>query len=174
MPVINLFLTLFKISLKASMLIIIVLAVRFLLKKLHTPAWSIHILWLVILFRLLCPVSFDGNFSLFPASFVDKSVMRIEAIAASAAQPSADVTESMPSAPAAASPIQSETAPKVAPVAFDWRGGAAALWLAGILVLLFNSISAYMRLKRSIGPAVPLGGNRYESATIEAPFVWAW
>ena len=49
-------------SLTASMVILVVLLARLLLKR--APRRFAYILWAVVLFRLLCPVSFPAPFSL--------------------------------------------------------------------------------------------------------------
>lgn len=58
----NLFLTILDMSLTASYCILIVCAARLLLKK--APKIFSYLLWSVVAFRLLCPWSFESNFSL--------------------------------------------------------------------------------------------------------------
>ena len=55
----------------ASMVILAVLVVRLLLKK--APRVLSYGLWSVVLFRLLCPVSFESMFSLLPSTRVVQS-----------------------------------------------------------------------------------------------------
>ena len=58
----SLFIRVLNMSLTGSLMILAVLSVRFLLRK--TPRLFSYVLWLVVLFRLLCPVSFESSFSL--------------------------------------------------------------------------------------------------------------
>ena len=56
---------LWNMSLTASVVILAVLAARLVLRK--APAVLRYALWGVVLFRLLCPVSFSAAFSVFNA-----------------------------------------------------------------------------------------------------------
>ena len=62
-----LFFEIFNISLKASIVILIVLFIRYLLRK--APKIYSYALWIVVLFRLLCPVSIE-----FPISFIPEKI----------------------------------------------------------------------------------------------------
>ena len=61
---VRVFSTVLQMSLVGSITILVVLAARVLLRK--APRWISYVLWLVVLFRLLCPWSPDGAFSLIP------------------------------------------------------------------------------------------------------------
>ena len=59
----NIFLQVLNMSLTAGVTVLVVLLVRLFLKKL--PKKYSYLLWSVVGFRLLCPVSFDSIFSIF-------------------------------------------------------------------------------------------------------------
>ncbi len=59
-----LFLKLLNMSISASYIIVLVILFRCLLKK--TPKYIFCILWGIVAFRLICPFSFESNFSLLP------------------------------------------------------------------------------------------------------------
>ncbi len=61
----KIFLQILNMSFTASFVIIFVLIVRLLLKK--SPKVLSYALWGVVLFRLICPFSFESVFSLLPA-----------------------------------------------------------------------------------------------------------
>ena len=133
-----------------------------------------HLLWLVVLFRLLCPVSFDSVVSVLSLPFVDAPVAQLEAIAPPAA------TAGAPAAPldgAAAVDVDASTVPPAetqaasAVASFHWLSPAAILWLAGALAVLLYSAATYLRLKRRIRAAVRMEGNVYVSDRIDAPFI---
>ena len=63
----SIFLTIFDMSIMASVIILAVLILRLLLK--HMPKVFSYILWLVVLFRLLCPWKIESDFSMIPNSF---------------------------------------------------------------------------------------------------------
>lgn len=60
------FLTIVDMSIMASVIILFVFVLRFLLK--HMPKVFCYALWLVVLFRLLCPWKIESNFSVIPNS----------------------------------------------------------------------------------------------------------
>jgi beta-lactamase regulating signal transducer with metallopeptidase domain len=55
-------------SLTAGIVIVLVLLTRLPLKK--APKIFSYALWAVVLFRLLCPISFSSDFSLLGASMI--------------------------------------------------------------------------------------------------------
>lgn len=59
----TLLLKILNISITASYVIITVVIIRFLLKR--TPKKYSYLLWTVVLFRLICPISFSSAFSIF-------------------------------------------------------------------------------------------------------------
>ena len=61
----SLFIRVLNMSLTGSLMILAVLLVRLLLRRM--PKLFSYVLWLVVLFRLLCPVSFESSFSLLGA-----------------------------------------------------------------------------------------------------------
>lgn len=68
MSMTNLFIKILSMSLTASYCIIFVCAARLLLKK--APRIFSYLLWIVVAFRLICPVSFESGFSLVGTDFV--------------------------------------------------------------------------------------------------------
>ena len=48
---------------------IMIMAARLILKNTGTPKWMICALWLVVLFRMACPVSFSTGASVFNLRF---------------------------------------------------------------------------------------------------------
>ena len=63
----SIFLTIVDMSIMASVIILSVLILRLLLK--HMPKVFSYVLWLVVLFRLLCPWKIESDFSMIPNSF---------------------------------------------------------------------------------------------------------
>ena len=60
------FLVILNMSLTASFVIVGVILARLLLKK--APKIFSYVLWSAVLFRLICPYSFESNFSLIPTN----------------------------------------------------------------------------------------------------------
>ncbi|MEG1783121.1 MAG: M56 family metallopeptidase, partial [Oscillospiraceae bacterium] len=61
----NIFLKILNMSFIGSFVILFVMLIRLFLKK--SPKIFSYLLWGVVLFRLLCPFSFESIFSLLPA-----------------------------------------------------------------------------------------------------------
>ena len=70
----KLFLQILNMSFTASFVIAFVLLIRLLLKK--TPKIFSYALWSVVLFRLVCPFSFESIFSIFTITGRDTADIR--------------------------------------------------------------------------------------------------
>ena len=167
---------LLNMSLTASVVIVLVLLLRLFLKK--APKIISYVLWSIVLFRLLCPVSIESGLSLFglmdtPAAASSTLTTRIEYI------PNDIVHMEYPSvvlpAPGIGEAI-SDTLPQgeeqlvadplEAPVAI-----ATYLWMAGVLVMGIYAVVAYLRLRRKLITASLVKENIYLADEIASPFV---
>lgn len=69
----QLFLELLNRSIQASFLIVVILLLRFLLKR--NPKWMQCFLWALLAVKLICPISIESNFSLVPsAKIIDSDI----------------------------------------------------------------------------------------------------
>ena len=130
------FLQALNMSFTAGIVILCVCLARLLLRR--APAVLRYALWAVVLFRLLCPVSFESALALLPT---DPAPVGTEILYA--AQPEVHtgiapvdeaVRESLPAAEPAhsANPLQIASAVGAA----VWAAGGAGMLLAGVLSLL--------------------------------------
>ncbi|MBO5279371.1 MAG: hypothetical protein J6B06_07775 [Lachnospiraceae bacterium] len=159
-------------SLTAGLAICLVLAVRILLRE--VPKIFSYMLWLAVLFRLLCPVSFSMPVSFLELMKIQTSVTgRIEYI------PEDIVFKETPEVqlPAAAlsesinerlkeGEEQLVADPLEAPMAI-----ATFIWLTGMAGMLIYSIFNWRHLKKTLMGAVPVQRNIYLSDYIPSPFV---
>lgn len=178
----QLFLTVLNMSITATIVLAFVLLARFLLKK--APRIFSYALWAIVLFRLICPVSFSSPINLIsllhrvdgspaPAA-ASGQIQYIPPDIAMAQRPeirlgvgalSQAVNESLPAATPAASanPLQI--------IIFI----ASLIWVLGIALLLFYSVISYLLLQKKIAAAVlvpeTVYGNVYETDRIPSPFV---
>ena len=170
---------LLRMSLTAGAAVCVVLLLRLLLRR--APRIFSYALWGVVLFRLLCPAAPPLGLSLFglPEAL---GAERGEAAAQSAAP--SQVWELTPAdggrAPAeadgpAAAP---ETGPVPVPAADPGpeAGGTAVtaaglVWAAGAAALAARGIGSYVRLRRRLRGAVPLGEGVWLAGSIPSPFV---
>lgn len=174
--------TLFTMSLAAAIAALGVMVVHFFLYK--APRALVCLLWLVVLFRMACPVSLSLPVSLVPQGVADGSAAQFVLTSSRPSPleiPPVEVPETTPteSAPAATEEATdftppdttNETAP--APTQEDGTPWAIlfAVWLAGTIVGLVWGLVSYLRLRRRVAEAVLVEDNVYESDQIPSPFV---
>lgn len=168
----QIFIMVLNMSLTAGIVILAVILLRLFLKK--APKIFSHILWAVVLFRLLCPVSFSSALSLFEVlrtpSVRQGQINYIPENIGLMSQPKVNlpvpfiedaVNSSLPAATVenSANPMQL--------VVFL----GACLWLAGIFIMAAHSIITYRRLQKRLKTAIPEGDNIYRTHDITTPFV---
>lgn len=160
----NLFLQILNLSYTASIVIIFVLAARLFLRK--VPKVFSYSLWSVVLFRLLCPVSFKSQFSLFtisvfktkqtnpfPQQFITLSTMQ-----------NMDHEIANPTGAASPHSIAVQQSPLMENI-------FTLIWIIGIVVLLTYSLISLLKLKKQLKSAVYESKNIYISENLDTPFV---
>ncbi|MGG1633902.1 M56 family metallopeptidase [Paenibacillus sp. NRS-1760] len=173
----TLFLKILNMSLTASYVIIAVLLIRLLLKR--APKKYSYLLWAIVLFRLVCPVSISSELSLFNAPPFDMTTAQKSGEAALSYVP-ADIgymekpgmTVGIPTV----NVMISDTLPPAEPNASVnplqiWIQIGTVLWCLGVLALLVYSLVTYFRLKRRMATAVLLDKHIFESDNIRSPFI---
>ena len=163
----NLFTSVLHMTITGSIVIFCVILARAVLK--NAPRVYAWVLWLVVIFRLLCPVSVSGPVSVL--EFVDAP--RRESGAVEYVElPVRAPLETMVAQPGqmvageTTSPVPVQTKPPV-----DWNFLASRVWMAGVGLLAVWSIASYVNLKRKLRESVPLGRGIRESDRIASPFV---
>ncbi len=159
-------------SLTASIVIVFVLLARVLLKK--APKIFSYALWAVVLFRLVCPVSFSAEFSLLgifnapPAT--NGTVAYIPADVVHREYPQVNLPF-----PAVSEAINNTLPQGEEQLVADPLEGlvsmATLLWLLGIAAMLIYSMVSLLRLRRKLIGAVCLRDNIYLADHIATPFV---
>lgn len=174
----RLFSCVFNMSLTASVVILLVLLLRLVLRK--APKVFSYALWGVVLFRLLCPVSFSSGLSVLgwlsvPAQQTAGSehTTSIQYVA-----PESDEHSELPLSPFEPSPAQlpqEDSVPIEAPPMVksspDFRTIAPWVWLAGVTGLGLYSLWSYLRLRKQLVGACLLKDNVYLSDYIPSAFV---
>ncbi len=146
-----LFLKLVNMSLSASWLVLVVLALRLVLKR--APKWVNVLLWGMVGVRLVLPVSIESTLSLVPSAepispaIIGGTAVRVDGSAAAGAA----------SSPAAAGPGLVEI--------------LSYVWAAGAILLFLYSVVSWLRLRIRVREAVRLQGRIYQSERIDSPFV---
>lgn len=169
----GLFLTVWHMSLTASLVILAVLAVRLCLKK--APKVFSYALWVVVLARLLCPVTVDSPLGLVPsARSFERTAATVAMHTAPAVRPD---TVPVPAVPGGEirTPVDTVTniqaqSPQVSlQRGPSWLRLAAWLWLCGVAGLAGYSLVSLLLLRRRLREAAPLEGERGVWLTDHAP-----
>lgn len=149
------------LSVTASCVIPVVLLTRWLLRQ--VPKQYSYLLWSVVLYRLLCPVSWPAVISIFGLSARTPAGQDGGVWLGQAA-----LSWGLPEA----SPLV--TSPAGAGPTLHWFRLAAVFWCFGLVALLAHSLVAWMRVRRRAATAVRLTGNIYQSDNIRSPFIYGW
>ncbi|MBQ8975481.1 MAG: hypothetical protein IJ072_07165, partial [Oscillospiraceae bacterium] len=156
-------------SVTASVVILLVMLLRQVLKKM--PKVFSYALWAVVLFRLLCPVSFSSNISLF--GLFDTPTEYSEPVAYIGTA-SRSVTYSPETTPATEtqSVDVSDIEVKAKPVVEITPAMVlTAIWLAGVTGMAGYSLAKYIQLRKRLREAVLLRDNIYIADRIDTAFV---
>ena len=164
--------TLLSMSLAAALTALGVMVARLFLYKL--PRALICGLWLVVLFRMACPVSVSLPVGLVPQGVADGSIAQFVLSSsrplpsgAQVAPPTGGTPEGMQTA-SAPEDSPSETAVAETP---HWPAIAFGVWAAGAAVAGLWGVVTYCRLRKRIDDAVLLSEHIYETDQIDSPFV---
>lgn len=159
----KIFLQILNMSFTASFVIILILIARLLLKS--SPKILSYALWGVVLFRLICPFSFESMFSFLPAKTnpISQDIVYAPIPTIDTGIPAINhtVNQLLPAATPAASvnPLQ------------IWVFIGSAVWLMGMFVLLIYSIFSLVKLQKRLKNAVHEKDNIYLAEHLDTPFV---
>lgn len=159
----KIFLQILNMSFTGGIVILFVLLARVFLKR--APKIFSYALWSVVLFRLICPFSFESIFSLLPvkANPIKQNIvyMQIPQIDTGSVLINDSVNAILPAGTLSGSvnPLQ------------IWVFVGSVIWIMGIALLLAYSIASLIQLKKQVKFAAPYKDNILLSQTIETAFV---
>lgn len=166
-----LFTQILNMSFTASVVILLVLAMRFLLRR--EPKIYSYALWAVVLFRLLCPISLTGDLSVlnFASSKAD-NYTRVEQTAYGTQTFETERYSTMNYIPAQIT-IAEQEPEAVAEVekTFDWKALGACVWLIGAVGMGCSGLVSFRKLKKQLSEAIHWKKEVYLTDQIETPFV---
>lgn len=177
MTLTQIFAKVLNMSLTASLVIVLVIAARFILRK--SPKVFSYALWAVVLFRLLCPVSLPSPVSLLglldaPVAESDGITSSVEYVPTNAGGYREIIVQNpvrteIPDVPV---PQQNQQVDVPSPA----KSVSAAeiityVWIAGMAVLFLVGIGSYFRFRRHLTGACQLKGNIYLVDHIDSAFV---
>lgn len=163
----------------AAMVIAVVLLVRLLLKK--APKVFSYALWAVVLFRLLCPISFETPVSIVPHlpdtstgyNLADESI-DLAGAGMAAYQAVGDLLNGglgVQHIPTTEVTEDGMTRYVTADWWSVWILFGKYVWAAGMAVMLLYSAFSYRRIKKQIEIAIPIRDNIWIADDIKSPFV---
>jgi len=162
----DLFPKILDMSITASIVVLVVIAARLLLKK--APKVISYALWGVVLLRLLCPFSFESAISIVP------NVPEIEQTNLNTALPDIDF-ETYSDWEANRITLEQSTGSESVNVTIKHSADPtlylSIIWIAGIAAMLAYSVVSYIRLRRKFSIAVPLRDNIFIADDVKSPFV---
>ena len=176
----DVFLKLCQMSLTAALTALAVLALRAVLVKWKAPAVLRLLLWAVVLFRMLCPVSFSSVWS--PASLLEAAAPEpVEQTApATGSRPVTETAQPVENQPVPAIPT-GELLPEDATVEISTPEPTVTvqqsapilevLWLAGVLGLWGWFMVQQRKLQKAMATAVRVAPGVWESDRPGPPFV---
>ena len=162
----GIFLKLLNLSISASWLVLVVLALRLVLKR--APKWVNVLLWGMVALRLMLPFSIESALSLIPsAETVSPEVVQFD--------PAPTITSGVEFIDNAVNPSLSESF-AAAPLAsvnplYVWTYLAGWVWLIGLAAMLAYALVSYLRLRRRVSASIPLRENVYVCDDIASPFI---
>ena len=161
----SVFLKLANLSITASWMVLAVFLIRLVFRK--APKWLCCLLWGLVAFRLVCPISIESTFSLIPsAETLPQDILYMAAPEIRSGIEVIDnfvnpvLSSSMSPAPgASANPTQ------------IWSCILAWIWVAGAAAMLLYELISYLLLRHRVATATLLRENIKQSESINSPFV---
>ena len=159
------FLKILNMSVSASWLVLVVLALRLLLRK--SPRWITVALWALVAVRLVCPFSVESVLSLMPSAqtlpetivYAPNPTIQSGVTVIDQALNTTVMTSLKPTPGASVNPIQ------------IWLFLGRLVWLAGMAAMALWAAVSYIRLKRKVAASLDRGDGVYICDYIDTPFI---
>ena len=150
-----------RMTVRGGIVILILLLARLLLKK--APKWTVCALWLIALFRLLCPVSVVSPVSAVPSLSITNPAALDDVLPPISFELPADKVASAHYAEGVSVTVRQEAPPSLYLPLF---------WGLGVLALAVWGLVSYGKLRRTLRTAVPVEGteNVWLADGIASPF----
>ena len=177
----KLFLHLLNISITAGWIVLVVVLLRFVLKK--APKWTRVVLWGLVALRLLLPVSIESVTSLVPSA----ETVKVESVTAPVLTSVNEyngvsyfyknvrgeqivLQSGFPTLNSAVNPTPEKAAEHFDTVAV-LKSVAGWVWLAGVVGMLFYALISFLRLRHRVRASVLLEKGAYVCDEISDPFI---
>lgn len=167
----DIFLRIVELSWQAGVLALAVMLARLALRR--APKWAVCLLWVLVAVRLVLPVSLQSPVSLQAAQSPVTAVLYELPQTQEAAQKTDEVLSGGSAEPVTPLPsTEIVTAqPVPAPKPVMTVSLLAAIWLAGVVMMLTYMLVSYLGIYRRVCTAVRLEDNVYRCGSWGTPFV---
>ncbi len=167
----NIFLRIVELSWQAGVLALAVMLARLALRR--APKWAVCLLWVLVAVRLVLPVSLQSPVSLQAAQSPVTTALYELPQTQEAAQKTDEVLSGGSAEPVTPlPPTEIVTAqPVPAPKPTMTVSLLAAIWLAGVVMMLTYMLVSYLGIYRRVCTAVRLEDNVYRCGSWGTPFV---
>ena len=162
----SVFSTILNMSCITSIIAILLLSVKFIFQKIGFPRKTMFLLWSVIAFRLLCPITVSSDISLFNIS---------SALNHTSLQQRENIVDTDAVIRYEISPDERADVPDVSTPAngieiMKWI--SAVVWLAGMCAMLLFGTVSYLLLKKRLRFAIKQKDNIYTAENIPTSFIF--
>lgn len=170
----QLFLDVLDISLSGSVLIVVILFLRLILKR--TPKKYICLLWLLAVLRLLVPFEIESAFSLQPRvePVTESQWIELENYGQILAEDvSVDTGSLVVPHLSSSDPVAEETPPVTVTTSYsvNWWLLLPYIWAAGVVVMVLYTAISWLRLRRRVRDSVVLSEGVWVSGKLDTAFV---
>ena len=154
-------------SFKASVVVLVVIALRFLLKK--APKWIHCLLWGMVAIRLICPSSIDS-----PASFFN--LVHSKPVAYGQGEYSQNTVESEKVNTTFEVPLPPEETSETIITEEQHKSGGylptlTVIWLIGVGAMIVYAVCSYTGIKRKVRLSINTEQNVFLCDDINTPFI---
>lgn len=177
------FLTIVNMSFVGAFVIAVICIARLPLKK--VPKIISYCLWVVVAFRLICPIAIESSFSLIPYSGdavqmpirddpVSNSVIDADVSFMAALEAAYYAVGDTLNGGLGIITVDTDSTPEGYTQAFHsevWIIFGSYIWSFGVAILLIYGFVSYFLLKRKMRGAAHIENNIYEADNIKSPFV---
>ncbi len=147
-------------SISAGILISAVILIRLLSKKI--PRKIFIIVWILVMIRLVCPVSFSNTLSPVPGEFCLGNTLK---------DGSSGITNSPEQPGSEAGQTETQAVPATHASTLDNNRIFCALWIAGMVIILTKAGIKTLKLRRTVKEANNIRDNVFLSPKIKSSFV---